>query len=465
MPDPNSFPPSRTDQGAADNGTANNSAASNSATDQDAANQGTASTPSIAQSDNPVKANPNWARSQNLSLSASVDESLLSSNFTSKAAARLKNLPLSASALPQPPVGLMILTAVGVMIVGLVLGSLWITLAGAIVALLISVRVIWVDLRDVIAELFSPQQRTLTIGIVGLTAALLGLCQIGGVWRRIGIWSNRLNWDAIGATGEVFGAVGQILIAVLAVYVAWRQYVISKDLTIQQNIITQQQTIDAYFQGISELVLDEEGLLEDLPLERAIAEGRTAAILSSVDAVGKAKVLRFLSRSRLLTPLKRDGRLGRAILDGRGGYAEDRDYGTRVIDLGVMLAGANLAGTDLRWSDLSDINLIRVNLNGCDLVKTNLSRTILYEADLSNADLMGTVLFYGSPQTATPRTREDIPNYETGEFTGAVIEDANLTNVQRLSEEQRYYCCAWGGSATRTTVPGGCEDIPNRLGK
>jgi len=37
---------------------------------------------------------------------------------------------------------------------------------------------------------------------------------------------------------------------------------------------------------------------------------------------------------KLLTPLKRDSRLGRVILNGSGGYAEDRIYGVRVINLG-----------------------------------------------------------------------------------------------------------------------------------
>ena len=73
--------------------------------------------------------------------------------------------------------------------------------------------------------------------------------------------SRRVNWR-----------FGPNLIAILGVYVAWRQYVISKDLTIQQNRITQQQTIDAYFQGVSDLALDEQGFLEDRPQERAIAE-------------------------------------------------------------------------------------------------------------------------------------------------------------------------------------------------
>jgi uncharacterized protein YjbI with pentapeptide repeats len=365
----------------------------------------------------------------------------------------------------NPILGWIITLAIGLMVVGISIGNFWIGFAGSLVALVISLRVIWVAIREAILELLSPQQRLLSVSIIAAIAAAIGLLQITGALGRLAVWYVGLNWDAIGATGEVIGAVGQILIAILAVYVAWRQYVIGKDLTIQQNVITQQQTIDSYFQGISDLVLDEEGLLEDMPLERAIAAGRTAAILSSVDANGKAKVLRFLSRSRLLTPLKRDRRLGRAILDGLGGYAEDRKAGTRVIDLGVMLAGSDLSKTDLRWSDLSDINLIYANLSGCDLVKANFARTILCEANLAESDMMGTRLFYGPVETATPRTRADLPDYNTGAFTGAVVEDADFTEVKRMSDEQRYYCCAWGGSATRATIPDGCEGIPNLLGR
>lgn len=365
----------------------------------------------------------------------------------------------------QPSSGVLIGVALLVMGVGVIVRNDWIGLTGAVAALVISLRLFWVLSAPVLADFISPQQRSLTVSLLGILGAAIGFLAVTGLLDEFLRWISSLNWEAVGALGEVFGAIGQILIAILAVYVAWRQYVISKDLTIQQNTITQQQTIDSYFQGISELVLDAEGLLEDWPQERAIAEGRTAAILGSVDAGGKAKIIRFLSRSRLLTPLKRDRHLGRAMLDGMGGYQEDRDYGIRVIDLGVMLAAANLAKTDLRWTDLSDANLVRANMKGCDLVKANLARAILYETDLQSADLMGTRLFYGSVKTASPRTRADIPNYETGEFTGAVVENANLTGIQRLSEDQRYYCCAWGGSKTRATVPGGCQDIPNKLGR
>ncbi|MDZ8050089.1 MAG: pentapeptide repeat-containing protein [Aulosira sp. ZfuVER01] len=372
----------------------------------------------------------------------------------------------------KPRALLITLLAIAITIIGLTLNNWLIGIFGTIVALLLSLAMLLPWLQTVIREWFSPQDRTVFIAFVGLVVAIIGLVKFSGLGDRLLAWGRKINWEASGTLAEWFGALGQILIAIIAVYVAWRQYVISKDLTIQQNlltvqqnIITQQQTIDSYFQGVSDLVLDEEGLLEDWPQERSIAEGRTAAILSSVDGSGKAKILRFLSRSKLLTPLKRDRRLGRAILNGVGGYAEDRIEGVRVIDLGVMLAGADLAGTDLRWTDLSEANLVRANLSGCDLVKANLSRTILYDAKLGNADLNGVRLFYGSVEKASPRSRTAPPNYQTGEHTGAVIENADFTDVQRMSDAARYYCCAWCGEKARGTIPGGCEGIPNKLGR
>ncbi|WP_346289974.1 pentapeptide repeat-containing protein [Sphaerothrix gracilis] len=356
------------------------------------------------------------------------------------------------------------LVAVAILLTGLALDDFWLTLAGSLVTMTISFRLIWPSLSAFLAEI-SSQQQALLVALPSSVLGIIGLMQISGINARILAWGRGIRWDVVGAIGDFFGAFGQIFIAVLAVYVAWRQYIISRDLTVQQNRITQQQTIDAYFQGISDLVLDDEGLLEDWPQERAIAEARTAVILSSIDASGKAKVIRFLSRSRLLTPLKRDTRLGRPILDGSGGYAEDRQQGTRVIDLGVMLAATDLSASDLRWSDLSDANLVRVNLYKGDLVRANLARAILYEANLTGADLMGSRFFYGSLETASPRSRTDPPNYITGAYTGAVVEGANFTNVQRLSEIQRHYCCAWCGSRSRATIPGGCEDVPNLLGR
>ncbi|MBW4556519.1 MAG: pentapeptide repeat-containing protein [Trichormus sp. ATA11-4-KO1] len=372
----------------------------------------------------------------------------------------------------KPRALLFTVVAIAITFIGVIINNWIVGILGTVATLVLSLAMLLPWWQYVSQKWFTPQDKTLFVAFMGLVVAIIGLLKFTGLGYSLLVWGRQINWEASGTLAEWFGALGQILIAIIAVYVAWRQYVISKDLTIQQNlltvqqnIITQQQTIDSYFQGISDLVLDEEGLLEDWPQERAIAEGRTAAIFSSVDGSGKAKILRFLSRSKLLTPLKRDRRLGRAILNGTGGYAEDRLEGVRVVDLGVMLAAADLSGNDLRWTDLSEANLVRANLSGCDLVKANLSRTILYDANLSGADIQGTRFFYGSVATASPRSRTAPPNYETGEYTGAVVENADFTNVQRLPDITRQYCCAWGGEKTRATIPGGCEGIPNKLGR
>ncbi|MEM6501031.1 MAG: pentapeptide repeat-containing protein [Cyanobacteria bacterium P01_C01_bin.89] len=359
--------------------------------------------------------------------------------------------------------------SVTLMVVGLVTGNLWIGLLGGFVTFVISLWLLGPFRTQLWRQLIPPTWRVPIVAGLGLLAATFGLLLLWGTERSEWLKGSRfpaINWEAIGAISEALGALGQIAIAVLAVYVAWQQYVISRDLTIQQNRITQQQTIDAYFQGVSDLALDEQGFLEDWPQERAIAEGRTAAIFSSIDAEGKAKVIRFLSQAKLVTPLKRDQRLGRPILDGAGGYAEDRQYGVRVIDFGVMLAGANLQGTDLRWTDLAEANLVRANLRGCNLSGANLSQTILFEADLTGADLKGTRLFYGDATRATPRSRDQSDvDFSTGEGTGAVVENVDLSQVQDLSEEQRFYCCSWGGEKTRRSVPGGCAGIENKLNR
>ncbi len=271
-------------------------------------------------------------------------------------------------------------------------------------------------------------------------------------------WFDSLKWEAL-------GAVGQILIAVLAVWVAWRQNQISESLTGQQNVITQQQTIDSYFQGISDLVLDPQGQLEDWPLERAIAQARTAALLGGCDSDGRAKIIRFLASANLLTPLKRDGLLGRPILDGTGGYVVDLANGVRVVNLGMMLAGREINNTDLRNADLSGANLIKSNFNNCDLTAANFGGAILVKANLRGTDLSRVKMFYGKLETASPRDRQHLPDFETGAYTGAVVEDADFSKAIDLSEENRQYLCAWCGKKSRKTITGGCDDVPNRLGR
>ncbi|MGK7910311.1 MAG: pentapeptide repeat-containing protein [Synechococcus sp.] len=330
-------------------------------------------------------------------------------------------------------------------------------IVGAIALLVLALPVIFPPLKQAFLTSIFGQRLELVVAGLLLLLAGFALLQFTGVLQSLNQWSEDVNWDAL-------SAVGQIAIALVALWVAWQQVRTSVQLTSQQNLITQQQTIDAYFQGISDLVLNEEGQLEDWPLERAIAAGRTAAILRGSDPFGKARVLRFLSVSNLLSPLQRDSHLGRPILDGKGWYKRDRLKGIRVVDLGAMLAGTDLSGTDLRGIDLSDINLSDVNLQSCDLSYANLISTNLSRANLRYADFVKTLLYVGSPDTATPYRRgNERRDFKTGENTGASVKDTDFSNVLELSEDQRRYICAWGGENTRKTVPGGCQLIPSKL--
>ncbi|AFY93723.1 pentapeptide repeat-containing protein [Chamaesiphon minutus] len=353
---------------------------------------------------------------------------------------------------------------------GILFKNTGLTVAGCAISFGLSVPIIYRGIRPKIPRTLSSRQQLQIVTTITMLVVIINLLKFGGFFTYIGNLSAGTDWSAVGALGLWGGAIGQTIVATIAALVSWRQYIVSRDLTLeqnrlnhQQNVITQQQTIDNYFQGICDLVLDDNGFLEDWPQERAFAVGRTAALLGSVNAEGKARVLRFLSRSKLLTPLERDLRLGRVVLNGDGRYDEDRIAGVRVINLGVILAGTDLSKTDLPWTDLSDANLIRTNLSGCVLFKANLARAILYQAKLTNADIFGARFFYGDLESATPRARDRTPDYITGEFSGAVVEDVDFTNVRRMSEEQRYYCCAWCGEASRRTIPGGCKGIPNRL--
>jgi uncharacterized protein YjbI with pentapeptide repeats len=306
-----------------------------------------------------------------------------------------------------------------------------------------------------------------TIRLLALLGLLLGLVAVPlalGWWDpMLDLYRSR-NWEAIGAIGEgVIGAFGQILVAMVALLIAWRQVSVDMRLTSQQNRITEAQTIDSFIHGISEMIIDEEGMLEDWPLERMLAEGRLAAVLSSIEAEGKARVLRFLSQARLLTPLRRDLRLGRAILDGEGNYEEDRFAGVPVIRLQKILRGADLAACDLRGVDFNGADLRGADLSQADLREANLAGTNLAGANLSGARLEGTRFFWGRPQTASPRASGLPAEPRSGAGTGAVVENANFSGVRQLDPQSHFYLASWSGPRSRDTLPGGSKGIANQL--
>ncbi len=374
--------------------------------------------------------------------------------FRSRAAlARLKDLP-----------ALQLLLAVFATLAALVLGWTWLALLGGLLTLVLSLLQLlpplWVVLRSRLEEPATVQ----TLALLGLVLGAVAISLALGWWEPLAAIYRSGDWTAIGAVGEgVIGAFGQILVAFVALVIAWRQFVVDQRLTTQQNRITQAQTIDSFIQGLSELISDEDGLLEDWPLERMLAEGRLAAVLGSIDSEGKAKILRFLAHARLLTPLRRDQRLGRAILDGEGNYEVDRLDGVPVIYLNQMLRGVDLSGADLRGVDFNGANLGGSNLRGSDLADANLAAVNISGADLEGARLERTRFFYGTAEAATPADPRTLPDFESGAGTGAIVENANLSDLRQLDAATRLYLASWGGSRSRQSLSGSLKAIPSKL--
>lgn len=386
--------------------------------------------------------------------------------------------PLPAAASAPPPAlrsggawtrlrhgaGLQLLLTLLVLQAALILGLAWLALPAALLVVALALRQLLPPLWQLLARQLEDPPTVRLLALLSLVLALLSIpLALGWFDPLLAIYRNG-DWEAIGAFGEgVIGAIGQILVALVALMIAWRQVMVDQRLTTQQNRITQAQTIDSFIHGISELISDEEGLLEDWPLERMLAEGRLAAVLSSIDGDGKARILRFLSHARLLTPLRRDQRLGRAILDGEGSYEEDRPRGVPVIRLQSMLRGADLAGTDLRAIDFNGADLSGADLSGADLAEANLSGVNLAGANLQGACLQGTRFFYGEALEATPPQPLQPPDHVGGAGTGALVENVNLSGVRQLDPASRTYLAAWSGVRSRQTIPGGCKGLPSRL--
>lgn len=374
----------------------------------------------------------------------------------------LRSLPLWARS-PRAT-SLQLLGLIGLALTGQLLHWRLLLLAAGLALLALSLLVLLPPLlRNLQSRLDDPTILR-GVAIAGLLLAGLGITsELGWLEPYLSFWREG-NWEAIGAIGEgVVGAFGQILVALVALLIAWQQVRVDQRLTGQQNVITQAQTIDNLIQGISELIVDDEGLLEDWPLERMLAEGRLAAVLSSIDAQGKARVLRFLSHALLLSPLRRDARLGRAILDGRGSYELDWQDGVPVVRLHSMLRGTDLSRCDLRGVDLHSSDLRGVDFSGADLSGANLVGADLTGAIFDRCCLDGTLLFFGRPQTATP-SQPGLPwDLPTGGGSGAVVVDASFRGVRRLDPQQHYYLASWSGARSRTTLPGGCRGIANQL--
>lgn len=164
----------------------------------------------------------------------------------------------------------------------------------------------------------------------------------------------------------------------------------------------QDATLQAYLDEISGLMLDRKLLTsKEGDAVRAVARTVTLTAFRRLDGDRKGVVIRFLYEANLATV--EDARIFLAGADLAGANLKDAtvtedDYEYTNL-AGANLAGAALDGTDLQFANLRGANLARVtlldtdlqyaNLEGANLAYADLHGAILGDANFSGADLRG----------------------------------------------------------------------------
>jgi uncharacterized protein YjbI with pentapeptide repeats len=191
----------------------------------------------------------------------------------------------------------------------------------------------------------------------------------------------------------------------------------------------QEDTLQAYFDGMSQLLTD-----KDRPLHRTllgdnlstVARARTLTVLSRLDGDRKARIVQFLFESGLIA---RDYRvLSLEGADLRGANLSEANL--RMVDL----SEADLRGAYLYRTNLSEAHLPRADLSNADLSNADLGRSGSFMANLSGANLYGTNLFQANLALADLREA----NLSEADLRGAYLSNANLKAVKGITPQQLF---------------------------
>lgn len=178
----------------------------------------------------------------------------------------------------------------------------------------------------------------------------------------------------------------------------------------EQRIATdnqQEAALQAYFDKMSELLLNKN--LGESPPNNAvvIARARTATVLRTLNPSRCASIIQFLSQADILRLCVENS--GKSSFDWplKNEYSlagiELPETNFNSVDLSMihleganfykaLLREANLEGTDLSGAKLQGANLMHANLQKANLSGANLQGARLFGADLQGANLVGTDL-------------------------------------------------------------------------
>jgi hypothetical protein len=292
---------------------------------------------------------------------------------------------------PRRRMGWRVLWAVG-MVVALVVALL--TTALLIVPLHPE---IWKDLLE---------GRVLTLVALGFSlTAIVGLLAIAGARRSWTGFQGKTVWDFLQLL------IVPLMLVAVGVWFTTQQEVRQQQIEDQRS---QDIALQAYFDGMTNLLIDEQGnqlrkLEPDTAVERLI-QARTETLLAILDKDREVSVVLFLARSDVIP--KGDPLVSLAGID------------LSFIDLrGIDLSETSLSRSDLRNADLSEANLSRANLSRADLFRADLSRANLSEANLFRADVSHSKL---------SRANLGGANMSRADLHDADLREANLSEVLLL---------------------------------
>lgn len=178
-----------------------------------------------------------------------------------------------------------------------------------------------------------------------------------------------------------------------------------------------QATLEAYFDRMTELILDEDILIfnesendDRKKLVRTIGITRTITVLRILDAVRVKAVFEFIEDAGLKEIISFKGANLRGV-----NWAESFLFDTN-------LAGVRLRNANLQRIHLTGSNLQRAGMRYVNLQDARLKRTSLQRADLRHANLKGAVLRGADLQDT---------NFEHANLAGA-----DLSGVQNFTDKQ-----------------------------
>lgn len=219
-----------------------------------------------------------------------------------------------------------------------------------------------------------------------------------------------------------------------------------------ENDRQQEETLQAYFDRIIELVLKDK-LSKFSPDEvRNVARTRTLTVLRGLDGRRKGLVILFLRDSGLID--RADAVIDLCGADLSGAYlaqASLKRVNLAEADLSHSdLQGANLNKSYMSSTNLSGANLHGANLSGADLFEANLNGADLRESRLNEADLSGVNLNVSDLVKADLRGAK----LDGTKFLGANLSQADLSGTQVTGSELEK-----ARSLEGTTMPDGTRHV------